>query len=454
MGKTIAAIATPMAVGGISVIRISGEEALMIGDRIFKPVSGKPLSDYRGYTAAYGQVYQGKELLDDGVATVFRAPKSYTGEDVVEISCHGGLLVTRQVLRAALEAGAVMAEPGEFTRRAFLHGKMSLTQAEAVVDVIGAGSEQSLRAARSVMQGALYQKIRGILDQLLAVSSHLSAYIDYPEEGVEAVESDQLLDSCRSALAQLKQLLSTFDQGRLIREGVETVIVGRPNVGKSTLMNLLSGCQKSIVTDIPGTTRDVVEETVQLGNVVLRLADTAGIRETDNPVEQMGVSMALERLETAGLILAVFDLSEPLTQEDQELISRLRQMPAVAVLNKSDLPSKLDKQYLHDNFKQIVEISAGTSQGVEALSEAITQLLSLTDLSGAGVWLQNERQRDCARRAAELLEEVCTTIEAGYTLDAVDVPLDSALSALMELSGEKVSDTVIDQVFSKFCVGK
>lgn len=454
MFKTVAAIATPAAVGGISVIRISGEGAIAAAEGVFKASSGRPLSEMKGYTAAYGQIYGGGQLLDDGIATVFREPKSYTGEDVVEISCHGGLLVTRKVLRAVLESGALLAEPGEFTRRAFLNGKMTLTQAEAVAELIGAGSEQSLRAARSAMQGALYQKISGITARLLAVSSHLAAYIDYPEEDVEDVTAESLLKACEGCLDELSALLVTFDQGRVIREGVETVIVGRPNVGKSTLMNLLSGCQKSIVTDIPGTTRDVVEEMVNLGDVTLRLADTAGIRETENPVEQLGVSMALERLETAGVILAVFDLSEPVSEEDQRLIERLEGLPVIVVLNKNDLPAKFDVEYIQDKFTHCVEISAAENQGIEALNREIVSLLSLADLSGASAILQNERQRDCAFRAKELLKEVCDTIRVGYTLDAVDAALESALSALMELSGERVSDAVVDEVFSHFCVGK
>lgn len=454
LSKTIAAIATPAAVGGISVIRISGPEAIAVAERVFVPVSGRPLSQMKGYTAAFGRILSGGDVLDEGIATVFRGPKSYTGEDVVELSCHGGILVTRKALRAVLEQGALLAEPGEFTRRAFLAGKMTLTQAEAVMDLIGAGSEQSLRSARGAMQGNLYRKIRRITDRLLEVSGRLSAYIDYPEEDIDMLESDALLAICTDVLQELRELLATFDRGRIIREGVETVIVGRPNVGKSTLMNLLSGCQKSIVTDIPGTTRDVVEETVNLGDVVLRLADTAGIRQTDNPVEQMGVSMALNRLETAGLVLAVFDLSEPLTAEDKALTDRLRNAPVVAVLNKSDMPAVLDKEYIFSNFKHIVEISAREQTGVEQLNQEIVNLLALADLSGSGALLQNERQHQCALRAEKLLSEVCETIRAGYTLDAVDVALESALSALMELSGERVSEAVVQQVFSHFCVGK
>lgn len=464
MQQTIAAIATPNAVGGISVIRISGPEAIAVADRIFTALSGRPLSAMKGYTAAYGHIFTDKQTdsLDDGIATVFKAPHSYTGEDVVELSCHGGLLVTRKVLRAALNHGAQLAAPGEFTRRAFLNGKLSLTQAEAVADMIAAGSERSLRTAKTAMDGALYRKIRAITNDLLAVSAHLAAYIDYPEEDVDELTERDILHICKNSLSSLEKLLRNFERGRLIREGVDTVIIGRPNVGKSTLMNLLSGCSRSIVTNIPGTTRDIVEETVNLGDVVLRLADTAGIRDTDNPVEKIGVDIALERLEGAGFALAVFDLSESLTEDDERIIARLHSLPdlpVVAVLNKTDLPQQLDPERITSLFPHTVQLSAGGSMeqqeaAIELLNKTITELLMLESVDTHEAALANERQREAAAEAARLLSEVCATIESGYTLDAVDVALESALSALFRLSGEKVSDTVIDEVFSKFCVGK
>lgn len=460
-GDTIAAVATPNAVGGISVVRISGPDALQTADRIFRTVSGRPLASYKGYTAAYGHILRDGETLDDGIATVFKAPHSYTGEDVVEISCHGGLLVTRDVLRAALREGARLAGPGEFTRRAFLNGKLSLTQAEAVADLIGASSEQSVRAARSAMDGALYRKIHGITEDLLGVSAHLAAYIDYPEEDVEEVTGPELLEKCRKSLSALRSLLQNFDRGRLMREGVDTVIVGKPNVGKSTLMNLLSGCDRSIVTDIPGTTRDIVEETVNLGDVVLRLADTAGIRDTENLVERIGVDIALGRLQKAELAIAVFDLSEPLSAEDGRILQELseREIPTVAVLNKNDLPPVWDPSVISARFPHTLTLSAGGSEAdqesaLSALNREIASLLSLSGFDPNEAMLANERQRACAAEAAELLSDVCGTIEAGYTLDAVDVALESALSALFRLTGEKVSDRVVDEVFEKFCVGK
>lgn len=262
------------------------------------------------------------------------APKSYTGEDVVEISCHGGILVTEKVLRAILREGASPAGPGEFTKRAFLNGKLTLTQAEAVTDLINAESEKSLRAAQCALKGALYQNIKKVLDDLLSVTAHIAAYIDYPDEDIDDIKLTEMKKVCAECRDTLRKLLETFDRGKIIREGVETVIVGRPNVGKSTLMNLLSGCEKSIVTDIPGTTRDVVEESVNIGDVVLRLADTAGVRETEDIIEKAGVERTFDRLESADLVLAVFDSSSPLSDTDYSLVEKIKKMPTVAIVNK------------------------------------------------------------------------------------------------------------------------
>lgn len=452
--KIIAAISTPNAPGGIGVIRISGDGAIRLADQVFRSVSGEPLSKKKGYTAAFGTILDKDGPIDDAIATVFRSPKSYTGEDVVELSCHGGLLVCRRVLRSVLKAGASPAGPGEFTKRAFLNGKLSLTEAEAVTDLISASSDQALRAARSAMKGALYRKIRSITDRILTVSGHISAYIDYPDEEIDPVESEETAHLLHEAEADLKGLLDTFDRGQILKEGVETVILGKPNVGKSTLMNLLSGRQKSIVTDIPGTTRDIVEETVDLGGVVLRLADTAGIRETDDLVEQAGVDLALQRIDTAGLILAVFDRSVPLSEEDRMLAEKLKDLPVIAVCNKADLENKLDNSFIPSYFKHIVEISAKESSGLDWLRDEIVSLLELDGISADGALLANERQFDCAHRAWMLLKEAISTLEGGYPLDAVDVSVESVAGALLELTGERVTDAVVNQVFSRFCVGK
>lgn len=452
--STIAAIATPLGVGGIGVIRISGPDAVQTAEAIFSPAGGKALSSSHGYTAHYGRLHDQDGDFDEVVATVFRAPRSYTGEDVVELSCHGGMYLVQRALRAALDHGAALAQPGEFTKRAYLNGKVSLAQAESVMDLIGASGRQAARAALAGRDGVLSRKIDGIAETLIDLAAHLAAWNDYPDEDMESVEPASLAAALRRSLSECRALLGSYDAGRILREGVDTAIIGRPNVGKSTLMNLLAGTQKSIVTAIPGTTRDVVEETVRAGEIVLRLADTAGIRDTDDPVEQAGVALARRRLESAQLVLAVLDRSEPLGEGDLSLLSELDGRPAIAVLNKSDLPAQLDENRLRGLVSRTVEISARTGEGAESLVRAIADLLHLSDVDPAAPLLANERQRGCLQKAAEALEEALRAVESGVTLDAVTVCLDEAIGPLLELTGRKASDAVVDAVFAQFCVGK
>ncbi len=462
-GSTVAAISTAQAPGGIGIVRISGPNALEVADRVFTAKSGKLLKDQKGYTMLYGRVHtpieegpgpEEPEDLDEALAFVYRAPASFTGEDVAELSCHGGLYLLRQLLQAVLDAGASPAGPGEFTRRAFLNGKMGLTEAESVMELISAKGKQAARAALAGWDGALEKKIRGLREELLGLCAHLDAWADYPEEEIPAVDTKNLAASVEKAELQVQELLDSFETGKILREGVETVIAGRPNAGKSTLMNLLSGCQRSIVTEIPGTTREIVEETVLLGEIPLRLADTAGLRFTEDPVESIGVEKARQRLRTAGLILAVFDSSLPLNQEDRELVEACRDVPAVAVINKSDLESKIDDQYIKDNFKQIVYISALAGQGLKELSQSVTGLLRTGDLDPQEGMLFTQRQRDAARKAEICIKEARDALSMGMTLDAVTVSLEGAVSALLELTGERASQAVVEQVFSRFCVGK
>ena len=452
--STIAAISTPLGTGGIGVIRISGPNAIQTAEAVFTPVNGRSLSASHGYTAHYGRLRDKDGDFDEAVATVFRAPHSYTGEDVVELSCHGGLYLVQRALRAALDRGAVLAEPGEFTKRAYLNGKFSLAQAESVMDLIGASGRQAARAALAGRDGVLSQKIDDIAAGLVDLAAHLAAWNDYPDEDMESVEPGPLAESLRRSLEECQTLLDSYDAGRILREGVDTAIIGRPNVGKSTLMNLLAGAQKSIVTAIPGTTRDVVEETVLAGEIILRLADTAGIRDTDDPVEQAGVQLARKRLESAQLVLVVLDRSEPLAEGDLSLLTGLAGRPAIAVLNKSDLPPRLDDKALSGLVSRKVEISARTGEGAEALTQAITELLHLSDVDPAAPLLANERQRGCLKKGAAALREAVQAVQAGITLDAVTVCLDEAIGPLLELTGQKASDAVVDAVFAQFCVGK
>ena len=452
--STIAAISTPLGTGGVGVIRISGPDAIRTAEAVFSPAGGQPLSASHGYTAHYGRLRDREGEFDEAVATVFRAPRSYTGEDVVELSCHGGLYLVQRTLRAVLDHGASLAGPGEFTKRAYLNGKLSLAQAESVMDLIGAAGRQSAQAALAGRDGALSHKIDGIAAELVDQAAHLAAWNDYPDEDMESVTPEPLAAALRSSLRECQALLDGYDTGRILREGVDTAIIGRPNVGKSTLMNLLAGTQKSIVTAIPGTTRDVVEETVLAGEIVLRLADTAGIRDTDDPVEQAGVQLARRRLESAQLVLVVLDRSEPLSEGDQALLASLAGRPAIAVLNKSDLPPQLEEKALAGLVSQTVEISARTGEGAENLIQAIAELLHLSDVDPSAPLLANERQRICLQKAAAALEEAVQALEEGVTLDAVSVCLDEAIGPLLELTGRRVSDAVVDAVFAQFCVGK
>ena len=451
MEKTIAAISTPNGAGGMGVIRISGENALAVAESVFSSVSGKKISEMKGYTASFGKIMDDDEMIDEAVALVFRAPHSYTGEDVVEISCHGGMYVTRRVLRSVISHGAAPAGPGEFTKRAFLNGKMGLTEAESVMDIISANGEQSARAALGIKEGRLRRKID---TQLITQAAHLAAWADYPEDEIPEVDETELKAALYDSAEKLSALLKTYDAGKLMREGVDTVIAGKPNVGKSTLMNLLSGCERSIVTNIPGTTRDIIEETVILGGIPLRLSDTAGIRTTDDPVESIGVSRARDRLLSAGLVFAVFDASIPLTDDDRELISLLENAPAVAVINKTDLDVKIDDAFIRERIKHVVSISAKNGSGISELEAQVGQIVGTAGLDTTQGILATERQKADAQKALTLIEEARLALDAGVTLDAVTVVIEDAIDSLLELTGERVTEAVVDKVFSQFCVGK
>lgn len=453
--RTIAAISTATAPGGIGIIRISGDEARNIADRVFRAVSGKKLNTAAGYTCYFGHVYDRDGVrLDECIATVFAAPKSFTGEDVVELSCHGGLYILKTVLQAVFAAGAQPAQPGEFTRRAFMNGKMDLAQAEAVMEIISAQGKEAMKAAQAGHDGALSRRIGAIRDDLTDIGAHLSAWADYPDDDIPQVDEAMLRDRLEGGRQALERLLASFDGGRILREGVVTVIAGKPNAGKSTLMNLLAGCERSIVTELAGTTRDVIEETVLLGDIPLRLADTAGIRETEDRVERIGVKIALDRVKTAQFVLAVFDASEPLNSDDMSLMDAIGDTPCVAIVNKSDLESNIDMSVIAGRFSNVVTISAISGDGLKELSDAAAEALHTAQLNPNDGILYTERQRADAQEALRGIEEAQGALLSGMTWDAVTVSLESAIAALNELTGERVSDAVVDRVFEKFCVGK
>lgn len=454
MSETIAAISTALYPAGIGVVRLSGDDAFLIADKIWRSNSGKKLMDMPANTAAVGIVHDEETDIDECVALVFKEPHSFTGENVVELSCHGGVYILRRVLEAAIKSGARPAGPGEFTKRAFLNGKMDLTEAEAVMDLISAQGETAARAALSQHKGALFKEIEKVKKNLIELSADITAWVDFPDEDVPSLEPQTLINTLSDVKNELEKLRDNYSRGRIIKEGVETVIIGRPNVGKSTLMNAISGYEKSIVTEIPGTTRDVVEDSVAFAGVVLKLWDTAGIRETDDPVESIGVKRAKEKLDDAQLILAVFDGSKELTDDDKKIIEQTSGRNVIAVVNKCDLPLKIDKSYIENRIKPIVYISAGKQEGIENLEEKIKEIIGTSSFDPSAAYLANLRQLECVKRADEAINMAIDTVEKGFTLDAVTVFIDDALNAIFELTGERASDSVIDRVFSKFCIGK
>lgn len=452
--KTICAISTAQGEGGIGVIRVSGENSIEICDRVFKSVSGKKLSEMKGYTSAFGHAYKNEEKIDEVIALVFREPNSYTGENVVELSCHGGIFITKEVLRAVIEAGAVPAQAGEFTKRAFLNGKLDLTEAEAVIDIISAKGKSAARAAILAKDGVLWRRIEKIKNTLINTAAHLSAWVDYPEEDIEEITEESLFFKFEECMFELNKLLDTYDIGQTVKEGLDTVIAGKPNTGKSTLMNLLSGRDRSIVTDIPGTTRDIIEETINVGGIILRLSDTAGMRETDDTVEKIGVDIAKNRIKNCGLVLAVFDAGRELDDDDKKLIEIIKDAPSIAVINKTDLDIKLDEKYIENNINNTVKISAKNGNGVESLTALIEKIAGTDSFNPSEGILANERQRNAVLNARNNLSQAIDALKLGMTYDAVTVTLEDAIENILELTGEKVSEVVVDNVFHNFCVGK
>ena len=449
--RTIAAVSTPAGEGGIAVIRISGKDAVSIAEKSFRSFSGKPLSSLKGYSALYGEIVDGENVIDDAVALVFLAPKSFTGENTVELSVHGGKIAARDTLRTVLKNGAYIAGPGEFTKRAFLNGKLDLAKAESIMEIISAKNETALRISRMVKEGKVSEKIEEIIAELLKLDASLSVYADYPDEDIEGLDEPSFLSSLEKIENSLSKLLNSYDAGRVIRDGIETCIVGKPNVGKSTLMNLLCNADRSIVTSVAGTTRDIVESTVTVGDITLNLSDTAGIHSTDDIVEKAGVERSLHRLNSSALVLAVFDISRPFDDDDRELLNSLGDN-AVIILNKNDLETAFDTGIFEG--KNTVSISAKDNIGVDELYDKITAAAGAEKIDGNEAVLISERQRNCVNRAYLSIVEAKNALISGVTVDAVGVCIDDCLSALLELTGKKVTNEVTDEVFRRFCVGK
>ncbi|MBQ3053511.1 MAG: tRNA uridine-5-carboxymethylaminomethyl(34) synthesis GTPase MnmE [Clostridia bacterium] len=455
--NTIAAIATPIGTGGIGIIRISGENALKIASRVFISKNKSDVLSYKTHTLHFGAVVnsQGK-TIDQALLSYMKAPHSYTGEDVVELSCHGGITCVKQVLEQVLAQGASLAGRGEFTKRAFLNGKMDLSQAEAVIDIINSKNEKALSSAVNQLEGTLSHKINSLRDKLVMVMAYIEAETDFPEDDISGLSEDQVIKNLEEVLEGLSNLLHTAHKGRLIREGISTAIVGRPNVGKSSLLNALLGETRAIVTDIPGTTRDIIEEYLNLGNITLRLIDTAGIRNTEDTVEQIGVNLALSRAEAAQLVLFVGDLSLIPSSEDKEILEKIKDKPHIMVLNKSD--KELGDAF--ENYSALspckkVKISAKNLLGVEELTKEIEELFHLGEIQeDDSLILTNLRHIESITSAKASVSRALEEIKAGMPADMLYIDIFDALSSLGEVVGMTVSEEVVDKVFEKFCVGK
>lgn len=462
MNSTICALATPPGAGGIAVVRVSGPEAYAVVGEIFTPRNpAKRVAEAKGYTAMLGHYHLRGEEMDETIALFFRAPHSYTGEDVIELSVHGGNAMAQGLLEALYLAGAAPAGPGEFTRRALENGRMSLTQAEAVMEIISAEGRQGAALAKSALDGALARRIAGIQAALQTLAAHLTAWIDYPEEDVPEVSQAELIATLSEQKDTLDQLIAGYGAGAVLRRGVDCVLLGRPNVGKSTLLNLLAGFDRAIVTPIAGTTRDVLEQAVMLGDTGIRLNlfDTAGVREVGadgDAIEAEGIRRSWRKLDEAGLVLAVFDAAQPLSDDDLELARRCQGRPAIAVLNKQDLAGETDvpRGTLEPYFKMIVPMCARDAVGLQALTDAVADLLGTAQLDPEAAQLCSARQLAAATRARDALAEAVAARQNGFGLDAAAVCLTDALQALFDLTGENASDATIEEVFETFCVGK
>ncbi|AFH66378.1 tRNA uridine-5-carboxymethylaminomethyl(34) synthesis GTPase MnmE [Paenibacillus caseinilyticus] len=454
---TIAAIATPSGEGGIAVIRVSGDEAVAVSDKIF--TGKKKLAEVDTHTVNYGYIREPDTGVrtEEVLVTVMRAPRSFTKEDVVEISCHGGFVSVRKVLDLLLESGARLAEPGEFTKRAYLNGRIDLSQAEAVIDLIRAKSDRAFRIALKQSEGTLSKRIKELRHRLVELMAHIEVNIDYPEHDVEELTNLFIKDKCSAALADIEHLLQTAQQGKILREGLVTAIIGRPNVGKSSLMNTLAQEERAIVTEIAGTTRDVVEEYVHVNGIPLKLLDTAGIRETSDLVEQIGVEKSRQALSDADLILLVFNGAEPLQPDELSLIEQLRGRQVIAIINKQDLPQQIEIEFLRESFgsEHVVPMSILAQQGIADLEKAIAGLFFSGQVESSDLtYVSNARHIGLLKQARTALTEAHQAAESFVPIDMIQIDIRNAWEHLGEIIGDAVSESLIDQIFSQFCLGK
>ncbi|MDP4146746.1 MAG: tRNA uridine-5-carboxymethylaminomethyl(34) synthesis GTPase MnmE [Bacillota bacterium] len=454
---TIAAIATASGEGGISIIRVSGDKSLTIVEKIFRAKNGKSILNMAPYTMRYGHIIDidNNDLIDEVLVSYMMGPRSFTAENTVEINCHGGVFSTKKVLEEVIKAGARIAEPGEFTKRAFLNGRIDLSQAEAVMDIISSKTELSMKAAVYQSEGRISKEIGKIREGLLELIAHIEATVDYPEDDLEEMTSEKVSTSLEKILSQISELAETADEGKILREGINTVIVGKPNVGKSSLLNTLLSEKRAIVTDIPGTTRDVIEEYINIGGVAVKIIDTAGIRETEDVVEKIGVEKSKEKINEADLVILMLDISRALDDEDKEIINYIKDKKYIVLLNKSDLDSKLNRKELNIlNSKYIFEISAKTGIGIDKLKETIKELFFKGEVKSKDLIITNVRHKEALIRAKENCTSALSALKNTFAIDLASIDIRNAWLCLGEITGDTLEEDLIDKIFKEFCLGK
>ncbi|MCI6432315.1 MAG: tRNA uridine-5-carboxymethylaminomethyl(34) synthesis GTPase MnmE [Lachnospiraceae bacterium] len=456
-GDTIAAVATAMTASGIGIVRLSGENSLEIAGKVYRSKNGKKkLENVKSHTIHYGFIYDGEQLIDEVLVMVMKGPHSYTGENTVEIDCHGGVLAMRKVLEAVIHAGARPAEPGEFTKRAFLNGRIDLSQAEAVIDVINAQNEYALKSSMSQLKGSVMNSIKEIRSNIIYHIAYIESALDDPEHISLDGYGEELEDVVKKEKVKMKRLIDSFSEGKMIREGIKTVIVGKPNAGKSSLLNCLVGEEKAIVTDIAGTTRDVLEETIVLQGISLKMMDTAGIRNTEDTVEKIGVERARTYAKDADLILYVVDSSTELDENDEEIMELLKDKKAIVLLNKSDLEPAVTKEMLEQKTeKPVIPISARNEQGVDLLEQKIKEMFFQGELSfNDEVYITNVRHKKALEDAYQSLTMVENSIAMDMPEDFFSIDLMNCYESLGSIIGESVGEDLVNEIFSKFCTGK